>query len=409
MSNFATVIGLKEYRKYFASALLAAVGNGMYFVAISWYLFNSGGLTMAIGWSLIAATLPGLLLSPVVGVLVDKWNAKHVCAMADLLRGIMLLLLAFGMGTGTLKPMHIYVATFFVALCDNFYQPAIGALVRNVVSKDNLLPANIVGSMASQIGTLVGASIGGFAIALFGTGTVVSINAGSFLLSAGLIMWIRHQAVDAPAPSPHQENGVIAQFRRALQETPDRMYLLTMAGQQILAYLTVFICNTLLPGYVVKELHSGPEGFGLIDAGWGVGALLGGVLLSILVKRLQAARLGALGLLVFGLGLIALYAAQDAKQAALAYLMLGCFGAMIRVNGDTEILRIVDPSHFGKIKSGIIMMISWCSLIVYGAVGYLGDVVSARSIYLVVAGVVIFVGAFMLFRMRRPLARPALT
>lgn len=411
ISNLAVVLRQREYRKYFVAALLAAIGSGMYFVAISWYLFKTSGSTMAIGWAFIATTLPGLLLSPVVGVLVDRWNPKHVCAVADLLRGAILLLLAFGMATGSLQPMHIYVASFFIALCDNFFQPAIAALIRDMVSKEKLLPANIVGSMASQVGTLLGASLGGFAVAALGTDTVVGVNACSFLASAALIVWIRnthHPAAIAPQPQA-RDGGVIAQFRRAVQETPQRAFLLMIVVQQVLAYLTVFVCNTLLPGFVVRELNAGAEAFGLIDAGWGIGALTGGLLLNRLLKRGNAARVGAACLVAFALGLVTLAAAHNAVHATLAYLVLGCLGVMLRINGDTEIVKTVAAAHFGKIKSGVIMIISWSSLAVYGLVGYLGDTVSSRYIYLALAAITLSCGLLMLSRPRKPVVQPALS
>ncbi len=411
ITNLGLVLRQREYRKYFIAALLAAIGSGMYFVAISWYLFKTSGSTMAIGWAFIATTLPGLLLSPVVGVLVDRWNPKHVCAAADLLRCAILLLLAAGMATGSLRPLHIYVASFFIALCDNFFQPAIGALIRDLVSKEKLLPANIVGSMASQVGTLLGASIGGFAVAALGTDTVVGINAVSFLASAVLLVWIQtaHRRTAVPLQPRAVDGGVIAQFRRAVEETPQRAFLLMIALQQVLAYLTVFVCNTLLPSFVVRELKAGAEAFGLIDAGWGLGAIAGGLLLNMLRKRGSAARVGAACLVVFALGLVTLAAAQTAIHATLAYLVLGCLGVMLRINGDTEIAKTVAAAHFGKIKSGVVMIISWTSLGVYGLVGYLGDTVSSRYIYLALAGVTLTCGLLMLGRPSKPAVQPALS
>lgn len=409
--NLGLVLRQPEYRKYFIAALLASIGSGMYFVAVSWYLFKTSGSTMSIGWAFIATTLPGLLLSPMVGVLVDRWNPKHVCAAADLLRCAILLLLAAGIATGGLRPVHIYVASFFIALCDNFFQPAIAALVRDLVSTDKLLPANIVGSMASQVGTLLGASIGGFAVAALGTDTVVAINACTFLASAGLLVWIQtvHRPTAVALPSRASDGGVIAQFRRAVVETPQRAFLLMIVVQQVLAYLTVFVCNTLLPGFVVRELKAGTEAFGLIDAGWGVGALAGGLLLNTLLKRGSAARVGAACLVAFALGLITLAAAQTAVHATLAYLALGCLGVMLRINGDTEIAKTVAAAHFGKIKSGVVMILSWTSLAVYGLVGYLGDTVPNRYIYLALACITLICGLLMLNRPRKPVVQPVLT
>lgn len=408
--NLSAVMRLPEYRKYFAAALLAAIGSGMYFVAIAWYLFQISGSTLAVGWSFIATALPGLLLSPIVGVLLDRWNPRLVCAAADLLRAAILLLLALGMATGQLQAMHVYVASFFIALGDNFFQPAVGALVRDVVSKDKLLSANIVGSMAIQVGLLLGASLGGFAVAMFGTEMVVSLNAATFLASALLIFWVRYQPARAAAgDAPRAPAGsVLAQFRRAVEETPQRAFLMTMALQQVLAYLTVFLCNTLLPGFVARELQAGAQGYGLIDAGWGLGAMCGGLLLGALLRRAAADRVGAACLAAFGLALAGLAAAPSVGHAAAAYVVLGCLGVMLRINGDTEIARHVDPAHFGKIKSGVVMIVSWSSLIVYATVGYLGDAISARSIYLAAAGFILLCGLLMLGWRHKAAVQPAL-
>lgn len=407
MSNFREVIGLKEYRKYFVASLLASIGNGMFFVAVAWFVFNESDSAMAIGWLLIATTLPGLLLSPVIGVFVDKSNSKHVCSIADMLRGIIMMALALGIGTETVSLLHIFISTFFIALCDNFFQPAIGALIRDIVTKDNLLPANIVGSMAVQIGTLIGASLGGIAISIVGTESVVWINAGTFILSAILIIWIKHHRAEAVIKDQKVNLGVIAQFKLAIEVLPDKIYVLRIVIQQILAYLTLFMCNTLLPGFVVRDLNAGAESFGLIDAGWGVGAIIGGLLLSPISKRAGVGKLGSICLIAFGISLVALLTAQVVLHAVLAYLALGCLAVMIRINGDTEILRIVDPSHYAKIKSGIIMMISWSSLIVYGSIGYIGDAISARYIFAVAACIVFCTGVVMLLNSRESSMQPA--
>lgn len=410
-NHLSLMLRLPEYRKYFAAALLAAIGSGMYFVAVSWYLFKTSGSTLAIGWSFIATTLPGLLLSPVVGVLVDRWKSRHVCAAADVARAAILCAMALGMATGRLQPWHIYVASFFIALGDNFFSPAIGALVRDLVKKDKLLPANIVGSMAIQIGLLLGASVGGFAVAAFGTETVVALNAATFLASAALLMWVRYQPAASPAAAaPVVGENVLAQFRRAVHETPERSFLAVMVIQQLMAYLTVFMCNTLLPGFVVRELKAGAEGFGLIDAGWGLGALGGGLLLGALLKRGGALRVGALCLVALGLALAAFSAAQGVGHAAAVYAVLGGLGVMLRINGDTEIAKHVAPAHFGKIKSGVVMLVSWASLAVYALAGWLGDTVSARHLYLGMATLTVACGVLMLMRRRRePVAQPALS
>jgi MFS family permease len=385
MINLWSLLTSREYRKYISASILTAIGGGMYFVAISWYLYKTSGSAMAIGGTLIISSLPGLLFSPWIGVLVDRWNVRFICAAADFARALILILVAAAMYTGVLGVKLIYLATFLIALCDNFFQPAVGALIRDVAPKDRLLEANITSNMSMQIGLLVGASSGGFLVAMIGTQSVVLINAVSFIASGLLTLWIRYaRAAKAQAKSVGKPNFIV-EFREAIRVALDGRFIIWLAVQQMLVYITLSVCNTLLPVFVDRELAAGAAGFGLIDAAWGIGALSGGLSLGYITRKIGAQWFGIASLAALAVFLTVLLTAHQVPQAMLAYFMLGCLAVMIRINSDTIIAMDVDPAHFGKIKAAISMFIAYMSLVVYGCVGYAGDKISVRWIYLVLA------------------------
>ncbi|MBD8092939.1 MFS transporter [Pseudomonas fluorescens] len=389
MLSLLSLIASREFSKYIAASILTAIGSGMYFVAISWYIYKTSGSAMAVGWVLIFSSLPGLLFSPWIGVLVDRWNVRVICIVTDFARALILICVAVSMYYEVLGLELIYLATFLIALCENFFQPAVGALIRDIVPKERLLEANVSSSMSMQVGLLMGASIGGFLVAVFGTQYVVVINVISFSISGLLTLWIKHtpalkqiiHTVDAP--------GALKEFYQAIHYAIGTRFVVGLAIQQMLIYVTLSVCNTLLPIFADKELSAGAQGFGLIDAAWGVGAIAGGFSLTYLVKKISPEWFGIFGLGGIALLLFMFLSANGVPQAAMAYFLLGGFVVMIRVNSDTLIATGVDPAQFGKVKAAISMLISYMSLIAYAGVGYLGDVISVRWIYLALSAVIL--------------------
>ncbi|MNG13628.1 hypothetical protein D3C84_973170 [compost metagenome] len=85
---------------------------------------------------------------------------------------------------------------------------------------------------------------------------------------------------------------------------------------------------------------------------------------------------GALVLFLTSTGLI---------QALIGYLLLGCFVVTNRIHNETLIQLEIDQAFIGRVNSMLVMLISYMSLFVYLGVGYLGDAISIRWIYLLVA------------------------
>lgn len=389
MRDTFAILREREYRKYAAASLLAAVGTGMQFVAISWYLWTITGSASAIGWVLVVSALPGMLLSPWIGALVDRWEAKRICIGADLARAAILVPLIAIMHFHEKSIAAVYVCIFLIAVCDNFFQPAVGAMVRSIVDRERLLPANIVGNMCMQVGVLVGAGVGGLLLAKFDAPTVIVINAVALSVSAGLTFWIK---TSSDVPRAQAKKALLFdEFKAGATYIVQHPHIVWLAMLQMFVYVTLYVCNTLLPAFVDKELGGGASAFGIIDAAWGAGALLGGLSLGAIAKRMDRRSLGVLGLLLLSVAIFVFLTSHYVPQAFLAYVMLGFLACVIRVNTDTILVSEVDPVFFGRVKAAIAMFISYMGLIVYICVGYLGDIVDIRTIYMVL-GSMLFLG-----------------
>jgi DHA3 family macrolide efflux protein-like MFS transporter len=394
MRENLSVLRNPNFAKYFTAQFLSSIGNGMQFIAMSWLLYKLTGSVASMGWFLVITALPNIVFSPWIGVLVDRWDVRRICLAMDFLRSAILSYLVYEFLAGDIGPKLIYACEFLVVCCNGFYQPSAGILVRSVVPGTQLLPANVVRSMGAQMGLLLGAAVGGILLAEFGTEFVISVNIVSFILSGLLTWWVRRDALNGAAKPSARRTGLMAEFLDGMRYVRRNAYLVALAMMMVSVYLTLYVCNTLLPAFATKVLDVGTRGFGLIDASWAAGAIASGFVLTMIVRLVRPRQFMSIALVCLAGALVVLLTAQGLVQAMLAYFLIGFLTASIRVNTDTLLQLHVESSYLGRVQTTISMLISWLSLAVYMSVGYLGDSVSVRWIYLGV-GLLVLAGALL--------------
>lgn len=385
MNGRFAVLSNRNFARYFAAQSLSAVGDGMQFIAMSWLLYSQTGSVASIGWFLVVTSLPNILLAPWSGVLVDRWDVRKICVAMDGLRGLIFCALALLFFVGSVPTYLIYAAEFAVVCCNSFYQPASAVLIRNLVPSSDLLAANVMRSMGSQIGMLVGAGLGGLLMAGFGVGIVIIVNVLSFAASGLLTLLIAQQRAAATGAHAASRQGMLGEFAEGLRYVWRNAYLLAVAAVMAAIYLTLYVCNTLLPAFAGKVIAVGAQGFGLIDACWAVGAITSGVVLTYIGSQLRQRHQIPLALLALACAILVFTSAQGLLQAMLGYFLLGLITSFVRVKADTLVQMNVDPRYLGRVSTTIGMLISWLSLATYVGVGYLGDALSIRWIYLALA------------------------
>ncbi|OLE22246.1 MAG: hypothetical protein AUG49_19805 [Catenulispora sp. 13_1_20CM_3_70_7] len=348
------------FRWYFIGTGVSLTGTGMQFIGTAWLVLDLTGANRSIAIMLVCSTVPGIVLSPVIGVYVDRYDSRRLAAAMDLARAVAVLATAVLWYAGELRPWHLYLMTFLVAAGDAVYNPAVLCLIREITPAPLLLPANAATSIANQLGTLLGAALAGLVIAAFAPGAVMLVNAASFAVSAGCLWRIRARVglgylVHGPG----------------------------LAGVYVLLLLvtsTVKVINALLPPFATRTLGLNATGFGYVDAAFGIGAILGNLLLARVTRWFGAGRAMVAGGLILAGGLGFFSLAQNLGTAVAGYLVLGT-AFTVRVLYLTRAQQLTDLSVQGRVHSAFTTVISAATLVVYVAVGIVADRISLRWIY----------------------------
>jgi MFS family permease len=179
------VLRQRNFALLWAGGLISMLGDWLLFIALPFYIYDLTGSALATGAMFIAETLPILLFGSIGGVFADRWDRKKTMIVADLLRAALLLLL---LAVRTPEWLWvIYLVAFVQSSVGQFFNPAKGALIPQLVDEPQLMPANSLNSLGVELTRLIGAPLGGALMALMGLPSVVIVDCVSFVVSALLI------------------------------------------------------------------------------------------------------------------------------------------------------------------------------------------------------------------------------
>jgi MFS family permease len=235
------------------------------------------GSGMAIGLFLMTRFLSPLLVGPFAGVLVDRLNRKRLLILSDIVRsGIVL---AFLLVRGPEHLWLIYALSILQFSLSALFEPGRSAIIPSLVSSEDLVKANLLGSVTWSVMLAAGAWAGGFVADKFGNSTAFIIDAFTFILSALFIASIRWVPIPDSEKHEHHKSelGFMDGLRYVMRHPATAAVLLVKAGG------SVGSIDTLMTIYATELFVLGAEGkesLGYLYAAFGLGAILGPIALE---------------------------------------------------------------------------------------------------------------------------------
>ena len=391
----------RPFRRMAMAGGAASLGDWMGFLAIIALTADIMGETRAAAFAvsgvMAARVIPSLLLAPVAGVFVDRWDRKRVLIVTHVGRGIIMALIPF-----TQELLALILATLLIEILSSFFAPAKDAVFPTLVRRDQLMSANQINlvltyGMLPLAGVLYAVIVetttrlapADGLLALRPIAVPIWFNALTFLVAAALIRTITIRR--APVTMDRTPERVSAQFTEGL---------LFVAGHPIIRLLILGVMLVAATAGVVITtgeffaglLNAGPSGFGVLVASVGLGMVVGLLAASPLSRRIRPDRLFGPGLVVAGSGLVLTAIARDLTGALPAAVLMGAGAGLVFIIGYTVLQQRADDRirgrTFGAFNAGIRVSIFLATIGVPFAIGVIGR---ERRTGVVVDGVTSFV------------------
>ncbi|MCD4691133.1 MFS transporter, partial [bacterium] len=109
-NGIRTIFRNRNFLLLWLGQLVSQVGDRVHSIALMWWILEETGSAALMGTVLIAATVPAVILGPLAGGYVDRWNRKAIIAGMDFLRGVIILVVASLTLTDRLEIWHLLIA-----------------------------------------------------------------------------------------------------------------------------------------------------------------------------------------------------------------------------------------------------------------------------------------------------------
>lgn len=297
----------RNFGLLFWGRLVSQVGDGIHYLALTWLVLDLTGSGTALGTMLFASSIPMVLLAPFTGVLADLWDRKTIVVSMDVVRGLIILALAFIYRAGLLTMPILYAATILSSLCGVLFGPAISATVPGLVKKEELVKANSLNSFSRAATQIIGPVAGAFLLGATGYFGVFVINGTAFILSAISEMFIRFPEVVRDETEGSAAKQFFVSFKQGfvyIWQNVGIRAIITFAVA--LNFLSAPLFSVVFPYFGKEILLLEAQQYGTLQAMMPVGYLLGTALIGYLTRKYRKDSLLSVSIIAMG-GLVVLW------------------------------------------------------------------------------------------------------
>jgi MFS family permease len=338
----------RNYRYYYFGQSISLLGTWVQNIAMGWLVYRLTGSALLLGTIAFALQIPSLFITPLAGVLADRWNRRKIIILSQALSMVVAFVLAGLVLTNKITVGWIISLALINGVVLAFDTPFRQAFVPDIITRrEDLSNAIALNSSLYNMARFVGPPIGGLLIALVGEGWCFFINGVSFLaVIVGLLaMRLEHRE------KVRRFGSLVSQLRDGISYA---------WGFRSLRYLIILVAlssffglpfQALMPLFAADILGGDAQMLGWLTGALGAGALTGALylaaqksLLKIPAKTFQTSVLFSGGLAVFALS-------ANTALSLVAMVITG-FGMIVHFNATNTLLQsISDDDKRGRIVS----------------------------------------------------------
>jgi uncharacterized membrane protein YiaA len=363
--------GISAFVLIVLGQFFSLIGSSLTGFALAVWVYQTTGSVTGLALISLCSVLPVIVLSPVAGALVDRWDRRWTMIFSDSGAGLATLLLALLLFLDQLQIWHIYALVAFSSACSAFQRPAYAASIPLLVPKEQLGRANGLVQAGQAVGQVISPVLAGSLILAIGLYGIILIDCVSFLFAVLMLLLVR-----IPRPEASAENNAARQTLRqdmaygwnyiATRSGLLALVLVSAAANFLVAMVSVLVMPLVLSVGSAAAL-------GTVLSMGGVGMLAGVATMSIWggpKRRMH----GVLGFMLLG-GICVMLAGMWPSLVLFAAAAFGFFFGVPISNGCSQAIYQVkvEPGVQGRVFAINSMMAAIVTPLAFLVVGPFAD------------------------------------
>jgi CRP-like cAMP-binding protein/predicted MFS family arabinose efflux permease len=382
-----TVFRNPAFARLWTAQLVSTIGDSFTAIAAGILVYQRTGSTLQVGLTLMATSVPILLIGVIAGVFVDRYDRKRIMVASSFVRAVLVLFIPILIPYSL---VWLFVILILSSAIGTFFTPAYDSVIPEVASDEELAAANSMIAISSFGSTAVGFAASGL-IAAYSIDWAFYIDALTFLITGLLLLNIKVAHIKVEEDT--SVAIVVRNLKSGLKYLFNNQVLRSLLFVGLGYGLVVGMGNTLLLPFATNVLGASTFEYGLQEGLTSIGFVIGSLLMAKYSIRLRDGLWAILGLMGMGICYF-IYSFSTTVTVAIAIITLaGVMNAPWGVVRRTMVQRNTEREIRGRVM-GAFMTINHVMILIGMAAAGLADLYGARLMMQTTAVFNLAVGVF---------------
>ncbi|MGN0459677.1 MAG: MFS transporter [Ruminococcus sp.] len=268
---------MKKFLMIWSGELISSIGSGMTAFALSVYVYQTTGSATYVSLITLLAYLPTILLSPLGGVLADRYDRRLLMIIGDLFSGLGLAYVLWNIQVGSDSMLPIFIGVTFNAVFVALLEPSFKATITELLTEEEYGRASGMVQIAGNAKFLISPALAGILLAVADIRLILLLDIGTFLITVTTVAIVRKSVGKAVKT---ERQSIVREMRLGFAEISKNKGIRTLIILMSFVCFFVGILQTLTSPMVLAV--SDAETVGIMESLCAVGMLLGSVFIGIL-------------------------------------------------------------------------------------------------------------------------------
>ena len=295
--------GMRLFAVIWSGQFFSLLGTYMSQFALGIWAWQRTGEATALALVALFSFGPSVIMFPIAGALVDRWNRKLVMMISDVVSGIATIAVFLLLSSGRLEVWHLYVTGAFTGIFQAFQWPAYSASISLMVDKKDYARASGLFSLADSVSNIIAPAAAGILIGLIGVAGILTIDIVTFLAAVGILLLV----VIPQPPKREEKRSMLSDTFFGFRYISERRGLLGLQLNFFASNLVTGLAFTVFTPMIMLRSGNDTVITGAVQSAFGVGGVVGGLALSAWggpKRRVDGVLLGMAGSGLLGMTLL---------------------------------------------------------------------------------------------------------
>ena len=387
MNNWKKVFAIIWTGQFF-SILTSSIVN---FAIILWLSFETKSAEV-LAFAAIAAMLPQSVLGLFTGIFIDRWKRKRVMILADSFIAFCTLILAVLFYLDIAKIEHIYILLALRSVGSAFHMPAMQASVPLLAPKSELIRIAGINQIIQSACNIAGPALAALFISFMKMTNILLLDVIGAALACTSLLFVK--IPDPDNTEKTQKVHLLKEAKEALTEVRAQNGLSWLFILSIIATFFIMPVSVLFPLMTLDHYSGNAFQISLVEAAWGIGALLGGAFLGMKKFKLNEISLINWMYILLGVtfGLSGILPVSGYPLFVVLTAVGGISGSLYMASFTTVVQTRINPVVMGRVFSFYMSVSLLPSMIGLLSTGFLADTIGIGNTFIIGGGLVGTIG-----------------